>query len=141
MQELYTTEYLLERLYSELPSNSTKKKFKIEKPDVTNLNRKTYIKNYGDIISKMNCDEEHFKNYIKKELNTDISVNENGMLVFDSIRNIELIKQSIASYVKKFILCGEPCCGSGDTEIIKENRIIFLYCKSCNSKKSISDIY
>ena len=43
MQQLYTTEYLLERLYSELDSKVQKKKFTLKKPQTTILNRKTYI--------------------------------------------------------------------------------------------------
>jgi translation initiation factor 2 subunit 2 len=141
MQQLYTTEYLLERLYSELESKVQKKKFTMKKPQVSTINRKTYIKNFEELYQNLRCDELHLKNFLKKELNTELSVNESNILMLDTMRSAPLVENAFAKYAKNFVICLEPKCGSGDTEIIKENRILYLCCKSCNSKKSIDDIY
>lgn len=139
MQQLYTTDELLERLYSDLDSKVQKKKFTLKKPQMTVLNRKTYIKNFEELCQNLRCDELHFKNYLKKELNTELSVNENNMLILDTIRSSTMVETAVAKYAKKYVICLEPKCSSGDTEIIKENRIIYLQCHSCNSKKAIDD--
>lgn len=139
MQQLYTTNDLLDRLYAELDSKVQKKKFTLKKPQTTVLNRKTYIKNFEELCVNLRCDELHFKNFLKKELNTELSVNENNMLILDTIRNSSMVENAVAKYAKKFVICLEPKCLSGDTQIIKENRILYLQCDSCNSKKAIDD--
>lgn len=141
MQQLYTTEELLNKLYSELESKITKKKFILKKPLVSIMNKKTYIKNFEELCVILRCDDLHLKNFLKKELNTELSVNENNMLILDTVRSSSLVENAFAKYAGKFVICLEPKCGSGDTEIIKENRILYLCCKSCNSKKSIDDTY
>lgn len=141
MQELYKTDYLLERLYSELENKIQKTKFTLKRPQVSILNRKTYVKNYEELCNCLKCDEEHLKLFLKKELNTELSINDSNMLMFNTIVGTTLIENAFAKYAKNFVICLEQKCGSGDTEIIRENRVIYLYCKTCNSKKSITENY
>lgn len=141
MQELYKTDYLLERLYSELETKVQKTKFTLKRPCIYFFCRKTYVKNYKELCDSLKCDEDHLKQFLKKELNTDLSINDSNILIFDTIVSVPLVENVFAKYAKNFIVCLEPKCGSSDTEIIRENRIIYLYCKTCNSKKSITEKY
>jgi translation initiation factor 2 subunit 2 len=139
MEELYTTDFLLERLFDKLESRGNKKKFSLKKPIVDFLNRKTYIKNFVDLCKMMNREQLHLKTFMDKDLNTNSSVNEENSLLLDKKYTQVQIENTIAKYVKKFVICQEPKCGSGDTKLIKENHITFLECKGCCSKKSIDD--
>ena len=137
MEELYTTEFLLKRLFDKLENRGNKKKFSLKKPIVNFMNRKTYIKNFIELCEMMHREQLHLKSFIDKDLNTNSSVNEENALLLDRKYTQMQIENTIAKYVKKYVICPEPKCGSGDTVIVKENHIMFLECKSCCSKKSI----
>ncbi len=141
MQQLYETDFLVERLFKKLESKTSKKKAKLERPIVSEINRKTYIKNFPAVCKSLNRDEQHFKSFLEKELNIDSSLNEDNILILDSRFRQAQVESAVEKYAKNFVICLEPKCSSIDTEIVKENRILFLSCNSCHSKKSINEIY
>ena len=137
MEELYTTDFLLERLFNKLENKGTKKKISLPQPIVDWEDRKTYIRNFVDICEMIDREKLHFKNFIDKDLNTKSSINEKNALLLDRKYTQQQIKSTILKYVKNFVICLEPKCGSSNTKIIKENHITYLECKTCRSKKSL----
>ncbi len=87
----------------------------------------------------MHRDKQSVKSFIEKDLKIETSLNEDNVLIFEKEYQSIPIENAITKYVKKYVICLEPKCGSGDTEIIKENRITYLACKTCCSKKSINE--
>jgi translation initiation factor 2 subunit 2 len=140
MEQLYETNFLVDRLFNTLESKiGNKKKFSMKRPVVNDINKKTYIKNFEELCTMLNRDENHFKNYIEKELNIASSINENKALILDSRFKSAQIEDVINKYAKTYVVCKEPECKSGNTQMIKENRINYLVCNSCFARKAIEE--
>ena len=140
MTQLYETDFLMDRLFKELESKvGNKKKFSMKKPAVEKINRKTWITNFMELCSMLNREKSHFQNFIEKELNVESSLNESNMLILDKMFLPEKVYDVVNKYAKKYVVCKEPECKSGNTEIVKENRIQYLVCHSCKSRKAIED--
>lgn len=133
----YTTTYLVDKLYMELKNyNSTNKKLTLNKPDIKSANKRTYISNFRTLCTKLNRDIDDVKTYFEKELCTTITINQDGALVITGMFKQIGIMKVLDSYIKEYVTCKE--CKSCDTEIIKENRITFLKCGKCLSKKAFN---
>lgn len=150
---VYNTTELIDRAYSELDklndvgtksltgeSNKSAKqayKLSIPSPIIILENRKTYLANFRDLCIAMDQEEEIVKTFFDEEFNETSSVNENGSLVIS--RTIPAakagIKKILNNYISKYIVCSE--CKSINTNICKENKITYLNCKNCLSKKAI----
>ena len=60
---------------------------------------------------------------------------EGGRLVLNIKVPSTKIKQKIDEYVKEFVLCKE--CKKPDTELLKEDRLLFIHCLACGAKHSV----
>jgi translation initiation factor 2 subunit 2 len=139
MQSLYSTDFLVERLFRTLDAKGTnKKKFSMKRPIVENSNRKTHIKNFEELCNMLNREMDHLKNFIEKETHISSSINEKKVLIIDATIRQPKIEEAIDKYAQKYVVCKEPRCKSGDTEIVKKDRLKFLICKSCGSEKAIT---
>ena len=136
MEQLYDTEFLLERLFDKLESNKSQR-FMAVKPISIKQNRKTHITNFDAFCKSIKRDPNTVKTYIEEQLAKDSSITLNGTLIINRIYHQHEIDKVFVSYIKTFVLCAESKCGSGNTEFIKENRITYLVCKVCNSKKAL----
>lgn len=133
---LYSDEFLLDRLYKKI-EGKTSQKYIVTKPISEKKNRKTFIINFGAVCTSLRRELNALKTYIETELQIDTSIMENNVLVINKIYQQSDIEKVISRFIKTYVLCSEPKCGSGNTEIIKENRISYLVCKVCCSKKAI----
>lgn len=132
----YDLNFLIDRIYTELAKReNNKNKLILMKPEVVSANKKTFIKNFRDICSKIKRSENELKDYFYEELSAQTSIDQNGYLVLQGIYKGANIQKVLIQYIKDFISCKE--CGSANTEIKKINRIKFLVCNQCFSKKSI----
>lgn len=133
--EPYNTKYLVDRLYIELGKYSNpNKKLILEKPEISSANKKTFIGNFKAICTKLNRKLDDVREYFEKELCTTVNINQDGALVITGVYKQSGIMKILDAYIKKYSMCKE--CSSCDTEIIKENRITFLKCNKCLSKKA-----
>lgn len=141
---IYNEDFLLNRVYDMINNNELlKKKSKIilKRPTIIRQNKKTFITNFGDICNKVNRSEIDIKNYFDSELITieklsrKASITQTGILVITGIFQNNQIENILLEYIKKFVICFE--CSSSNTELIKENRILFLKCNSCKSNKGL----
>eukprot|EP00733_Pompholyxophrys_punicea_P002433 Pompholyxophrys_punicea_v1_NODE_1896_length_516_cov_1.253796.p1 type:complete len:141 gc:universal NODE_1896_length_516_cov_1.253796:37-459(+) len=140
MKELYTIDFLLDRLFEKLESDKKdSKKFTSKKPKIVIQNRKTIITNFAELCNIFNRDMNTVKSYIDNELKVTSSIfgDENDMLQINNIYKPSHIEEVLMKYIKTHVVCSEPKCCSGNTEIIREDRLVFLKCNSCHSKKSI----
>ena len=137
---LYEDEYLLERIFDKLDGNTTKK-FVITTPIVERKDRHTFVSNFGQVCASLGKEEEIIRQFIEKELgksSSEVTVTAGSVLVITKSYQQSAIEKILGDYAKVFVICAQPKCGSGNTELIKENRILYLVCKKCNCKSAIA---
>ncbi len=133
---MYSEDYLLDRLYSVIGENGIRGKINMPKPNTKLMNKKTFLNNYTEIVSKLQRDHViSFAEFIQNELTTDTSVNAENQLVITGIFRNPSLEKAIKSYCIKFVQC--KSCKGGDTSVIKEGKILFIDCKKCKSKLAI----
>ena len=136
MATLYTTDFLLDRLYDSLGTNGVKSKMVLNRPEVTLKNKKTFINNFRDLTAKMNRNMEDVKNYFEGEVNCMCSLSEEGVLIIRGIYRKPQIEKLLMDYITKFVQCSY--CKSSNTQLIKENRILFMKCLNCKADKALN---
>lgn len=137
MDQLYEDEELIDRLFEKLGS-SKNKKLVIPNLDFEKKNGKTFINNFAKFCETIKRDQETVKTFIENQLAVNTSVTSVGALLINKSYNKDQIEQKIRLYITEYVLCGQDKCRSTNTEFIKENRITYLKCNTCNSKKAIT---
>ena len=132
-ENIYHIETLLDRVYDTLTLD--KGKIKLEKPNLINKDKKSYISNFIKMAESINRTPEELRTYFQQELRIDTSFKENGYLKIDKIIKSQMIEAIYKSFVIEHIMC--KTCKSIKTHIEKEKRIKYLICEACGSKKSI----
>lgn len=132
----YSIDYLLNRAYDSF--NLDKGKIKLVKPIFEKKNdRKCYVNNFTEICNAINRDPDDIRQYISKEIHMETSIKENGVLKIDGTAknyNGETIARLIKNYIINFIMC--KSCNSCKTTTKKIDRITYLICEVCRSKKA-----
>lgn len=139
----YSDQFLVDRLFENLSiriNNGTKTT--ITKPNITRLNKKTYITNFQTVCESMNRNMEIVRNYFEKSLALnidDVTINSMGELIITGSHTDNNLMSHLTKYINTYVICSQKGCKSKDTELIKENRMLWFVCKKCNSKKTIND--
>lgn len=135
-KELYTTDFLLDRLFNQDSTNT--KRFTSKKPVILAQNRKTAIVNFLELCDRFKRSPETVKMFIDAELQVSSSIlDDNRVLLLNNAYSQAQINDIFAKYIKKFVVCPQEKCGSGQTNIIKIDRINYIKCDSCGAKKAI----
>jgi len=135
--EPYSDNFLTEKLYSELETLVTPtKKISIEKPEVSNANKRTFIANFKNICNKLNRKEDEVRLFFEEELKTTVTINQDGALIITGNYKQNGIMTVLTNYMKEYVICKQ--CNSCDTGLIKESKITFLICSKCLSKYALS---
>ena len=132
----YTTQELVARAY-EMLSQREKKKNVFIQPDVLVRDRKTFIANFESFCVSLNREKNIVKQYIDKETEIASSlITDNTQLKIDTSLKPPHVRSILANFIKNHVLCSQ--CKSSSTQIIKINRIQFIECNTCHSKKNFS---
>lgn len=136
MADIYPVAFLIDKLYDELNMKLKKKsKILLDPPGVTNGNKKTYISNFRKICQQLNRTEQVVQSYFEIELSCKTSIDQNGSLIINGNFKQNGIEKIFSNYIRDFVSCKE--CSSCDTILFKENRINYISCNRCLSKKAI----
>ncbi len=136
MTEFYDEEYLLDRLYEKIGNNGLKGKIVMPKPVSGIANRKTYLNNYEEIRNKIERKYvPSLMQFIKSELSADASLTGDNKLIITGIFRNPTFEKIIKTYCMNYIQC--QSCKGGNTDIVKEDKILFIKCNNCKSNKSI----
>ena len=128
-------ENLLEEAYKKVKQvDSNSDRFEIPKIEGHQEGKKTILTNFFQIASYLRRNPEHFQKYLLKELATS-GQKEGDRLVLNNKIPSAKINQKIEEYTKEFVLCKE--CGKPDTELKKEDRLMFIHCLACGAKHSV----
>lgn len=137
---------LLSRFFSLLSqknpdhASSGARSYKIPPPQcLREGNKKTIFANIPDICKRMKRTEEHVTQYLFAELGTNGSVDGSRRLVIKGRFQQKQIENVLRKYILEYVTC--KTCRSPDTELNKgENRLYFITCNSCGSRRSVQAI-
>jgi len=121
-------------------ASSGSKSYKIPPPQcLREGNKKTIFANIAEICKRMNRSEEHVTSYLFAELGTSGSVDGSRRLVIKGRFQQKMIENVLRRYIMEYITC--KTCKSPHTELIRgENRLFFITCNSCGSRRSVPPI-
>jgi len=130
-------EDLLNRAYEEMPKTALVNTERFEIPKVKGhlQGNKTIIVNISQIAGDLRRDVHHVVKYLLKELATPGKLGDNGSLIMGTKVAASRINDKVKQYVDEFVLCGE--CGKPDTQLAREEGIVFKRCTACGAKKVI----
>ncbi|KAG5455680.1 MAG: domain found in IF2B/IF5-domain-containing protein [Olpidium bornovanus] len=131
-----------------------KKKYTMTPPSIHREPKKTIFANLVDICRKMHRQPEHLIQFLFAELGTTGSTDGEQRLVIKGRFTPKQIEAIIRRYISAvgaqisvlflfvrsvdYVQC--KTCKSPDTILVKENRLFFLQCESCNSTRSVAAI-
>jgi translation initiation factor 2 subunit 2 len=158
-------ELLLSRFFTLLAqknpdhASSGSRSYKIPPPQcLREGNKKTIFANIAEICKRMKRTDEHVTSYLFAELGTSGSVDGSRRLVIKGRFQQKQIENVLRRYISKssIIYCNRnvkftnsniveyvtcKTCRSPDTELNKgENRLYFITCNSCGSRRSVTAI-
>ncbi|CCU77134.1 unnamed protein product [Blumeria hordei] len=120
--------------------SSGSKSYKIPPPQcLREGNKKTIFANIAEICKRMKRTDEHVTSYLFAELGTSGSVDGSRRLVIKGRFQQKQIENVLRRYIMEYVTC--KTCRSPDTELNKgENRLYFITCNSCGSRRSVTAI-
>jgi putative translation initiation factor aIF-2 beta subunit len=140
----YTYEELLKRIFGLLRQNNPEagerqRRFVLRPPQVCKEGtKKTVWINFGGTCQQLRRPVEHLRAFIFAELACTGSLDGNQRLVIRGRYQPKHIENLIAKYVKEYVSC--PTCSQPETTLKKENRMTFICCESCGSRRSVAPI-
>ena len=146
---------LLHSHHPDLASSGTRS-YRIPPPQcLREGNKKTIFANIAEICKRMKRTDEHVRHFLFAELGTSGSVDGNRRLVIKGRFQQKQIENVLRRYIGMFVTSWTETranfseveyvtcktCRSPDTELSKgENRLYFVTCNSCGSRRSVTAI-
>jgi translation initiation factor 2 subunit 2 len=128
-------EKLLNKAYKEVKQiENNGERFEVPKIKGHFQGKKTILTNFFQIASFLRRKPEHIQKYLVKELATSAYKEGDRLVLNNKIPSLK-INDKINQYIKEFIICRE--CGKPDTELMKEDRLVFVHCLACGAKHSV----
>jgi len=125
---------LLDKAYKEVRQVKVAERFEVPKVEGHIVGTRTIISNFSQIASILRRKPEHLAKFLSRELATQATI-EADRLILNRKLSSKMINEKIEAYVKEFVIC--PECGKPDTELIKEDRFMFIHCLACGAKHSV----
>lgn len=137
---LLTRFFTLVNQYNPDILSSGSKSYKIPPPQcLREGNKKTIFANIAEICKRMKRSDEHVTQFLFAELGTSGSVDGSKRLVIKGRFQQKQIENVLRRYIVEYVTC--KTCRSPDTELNKgENRLYFVTCNSCGSRRSVTAI-
>ncbi len=128
-------ESLLDRATHKIPTDiSERARWSLPEPDIMIEGNQTIIRNFSELIAKMDRDANHVYQYLLGELGTS-GTKEANRVMFKGRIPPKRIRSRIVNYVKAYILCNQ--CNAPDTHFVKEDRTTLLKCQACGATRPI----
>jgi len=128
-------EQLLEEAYKKVkPITSKSERFEIPIVEGHIEGTKTVLTNFTQICDYIRRDCAHVLKFLLRELATSGTM-KGPNLVFQTRIPSSKINDKIKEYVEEFVLCKE--CGKPDTELVKQDKFLFIHCLACGAKHSV----
>ncbi len=127
-------EKLLDKLYSEVKHTESGERFEIPKVEGRTEGTKTIITNFSQVCSVLRRQPQHIAKFLFRELATP-GIIEKERLILNRKLPSTVINEKIEQYANEFVIC--PQCKKPDTELIKQDKFLFLKCLACGAKHSV----
>ncbi|WVW86597.1 hypothetical protein I302_108647 [Kwoniella bestiolae CBS 10118] len=116
-----------------------KRRYTIVPPQVAREGtKKTVFANLSDICRRMHRQPDHVIAFLYSELGTTGSIDGAQRLIMKGRYTQKQIENVLRKYIVEYVTC--KICKSPDTLLGKENRLYFMTCESCGSRRSVSAI-
>ncbi|MBS3144803.1 translation initiation factor IF-2 subunit beta [Candidatus Woesearchaeota archaeon] len=126
---------LLKKAKAHLPELKTStERFEIPKVTGHIQGVKTILTNFSQICSLIRRDAAELLKYLQRELATPATL-DGPRLVLGRKISAQLINNKLTQYCKDFVICKE--CGKPDTQLLKEDRLMFMKCTACGAKQPV----
>jgi len=126
-------------LHEHNPSLGLGKKVTLPPPVVYREgSKRTIFANINDMAVRLHRPLDHFKDYLFAELGTNGSVDGSNRLILKGRFQQKQLENVVRRYIHEYVTC--KTCKSPDTVLGKENRVWFITCENCGSKRSVSAI-
>lgn len=137
--ELLTTFFkVLRDNNPELASDRSGIKYKIPPPEMVRDGKKSIFANIKEISERMHRPTEHVIQFLFAELGTSGSVDGTQRLVIKGRYMQKQLETVLRKYISEYVSC--KTCKSINTKLSKENRLYFMECNSCGSRRSVASI-
>ena len=128
-------EKLLDKGKSELPELKEQAgRFEIPKVVGHLQGNKTIVSNFAQICSLCNRPPEQLLKFLQRELATPASIDGPRLVLGRKLSSL-VINEKIQRYCHDFVLCGE--CLKPDTQLLREDRVLFMKCMACGAKHPV----
>ena len=135
--EEFDYEKMLEDAQSQIPEKiKSQERFEIPKVIGRFQGNKTVITNLSEISQALGRDINHMIKYLTKSLAAAIET-QGSLVIFGRKIKSDLINEKIGAYAKTYVICKE--CTRPDTQLVREDRILFLKCQACGAKQPIAE--
>ena len=128
-------ENMLNEAYEKIrPITGQSERFEVPKIEGHFEGTKTILTNIQQIASYIRRDINHFLKFLLRELATSGKIEGNRVVLQTKIPSSK-INEKINEYVQDFVICKE--CGKPDTELVKQDKFMFVHCLACGAKHSV----
>jgi len=129
---------MLDRALMALPKKSRSgERFEMPRAESFTQGNKTIVKNFSQIVKKVNAKERHLLKFLTKESGTSSGV-EGERLFFNRKIYPDQVQKMFEDYINQFILC--PECKKPDTKAIEKSGIKMLKCEACGAVSAIKGL-
>lgn len=130
--ELYSYEFMLNRLYAEVDKYKQIKHILIPVPKLVKVNiKKVVIINIIEISQSINRDIDHIINYLSNELSSNVNLDGKMQMIIDMRINNNDFENVLKKYIITYVLCNQ--CKGLHTEYINK----YINCLNCKSSRYI----
>ena len=128
-------ESLLDRARENIPQEiSSRSRWRLPEPQIMIEGQNTIFRNFNEVVSMMERDDNHVYQYLLNELGTSGS-RDGPRARFKGRIPPKRIKKTIVNYVNSFIKCSQ--CSAPDTHFIKQDRTTLLKCQACGATRPV----
>jgi translation initiation factor 2 subunit 2 len=137
-RSIYPYEEMLEHSSSAHRRADQSRRINLPMIEAARTSKKTTILNFAKICQHLRRDEAHVKQYLCTEQNVEASQDSNGALICKGRLTQPQLEKLITDYFVHYVKC--PVCQSSNTNLAKQNRLLFIVCGSCTAQRSIQQI-
>lgn len=141
----YAYDELVDRIFNIISADrpdlalGARKKYQMKPPKVErDGTKKTLWSNFPEMCKAMHRLPDHVYSYVFAELGTTGSVDGTGRLVIKGRFQPKQIEKVVRHYIAEYVSC--RTCRSPDTRLVKENRLQFIACEKCNSRRTVAAV-
>ena len=138
----YTYHELLARVFKLIrkanPDIGEKKRYTMIPPQVGRDGKKTIFANLHEMCRRMHRSFDHAIAFLFAELGTQGSVDGSQRLIIKGKFTQKQVETLMRQYIMEYVTC--KTCKSPETNMVKENRLMFLKCDACGSSRTVAPI-